>query len=59
MERRMGGWIERRIFRGAWKGIKGTCHQVAGYFTKPAVLMAVAAVLFFSGGPIPVSYGAE
>lgn len=59
MEQQRGRRTKRRMLQGVWKDTKRACHQVAGHFTKPAVLMAVAAVLFFSGSPILVSYGAE
>lgn len=58
MELQGDGQKTRKRKQDIREGIKERCRQAAGHLTKSAVLMA-AAVLVFSGNPIPVSYGAE
>lgn len=59
MERQICVWEEGRMPRGVWKNMEGICHQTAGCFTKRAVIMAMTAVIIFSGSSISVSHGAE
>lgn len=59
MEQQICGRAERRVAWGVWENIEEMCHQAAEYFTKTAVIMAIAAAFIFSGSSISVSHGAE